>query len=275
MDMQRVREFLDILGIVEEPFGVHYADEVPHGAITPKQGILPSIETEAKGEVDWKSLHENFSCVVGLLWRARKKGVAACFDKEHFGCLGGAFYLGFLKPQLESIVHYVSTGIPDQLQGERYLESPEITRNFFNLMDPGPASANYCVMKPVSQFKESERPELVVFFARAEAIAGLNQLATFVTNDFEAVMSPFGAGCSSIVTWPLKYLAEGRLKAVVGGWDPSDRKYLKPDELTFSMPTEMFETMVIRWRESFLTTETWAVVRKRIERSRIAWGEDK
>ena len=81
----------------------------------------------------------------------------------------------------------------------------------------------------------------MIFFARAETISGLNQLATFVTNDFEAVQSPFGAGCSNLVAWPLKYLERGQLKAVLGGWDPSDRKFLKPDEITFAVPYEMFD----------------------------------
>ncbi len=274
MNTAEITEFTEALGIKEEPFGVYYADEAPQDAIMPKQGILPSVEAEAKRDVDWKSLNENFSCVIGVLWRARKKKVSACFDMDHFGCLGGAFYLGFLKPQLETIAHYVSSGIPNILEGERYLESPEVTRNFFNMIDPQPAPGKYCVMKPLSQFSGKDSPEVVVFFARAEAISGLNQLATFVTNDFEAVMSPFGAGCSSIVTWPLKYRDKGKLKAVVGGWDPSDRKFLKPDELTFSMPTEMFDRMVTRWKESFLTTATWGHVKKRIERSRVAWGEE-
>ena len=114
---------------------------------------------------------------------------------------------------------------------------------------------------------------MVIFFARGEVIGGLNQLATFVTNDFEAVHSPFGAGCSNIVTWPLKYLERGRLKAVLGGWDPSDRKFLKPDEITFAVPWEMFARMVQRYRESFLTRPTWAVVRKKIDLSRKAWKE--
>ena len=274
MDKTMISEFLDVLGITEQPFGIYYSDTAPDGAISPKASPLPSIEMEAKGQVDWKSVYENWSCVIGILWRARAKGVAACFDREHFGCLGGAFYLGYLKPQLEAIVYYVSTGAPNQREGEHYFESPEITRKFFETVDPPPAPARFCIFKPINMFSEGERPELVVFFARAEAIAGLNQLATFVTNDFEAVRSPFGAGCTNIVTWPLKYLAQGELKAVIGGWDPSDRKFMKPDELTFSVPMEMFERMVNRWKESFLTTDTWAHVRKRIERSRKAWGEE-
>lgn len=273
MNTTKVGEFLDALGIMEQPYGVYYRNEAPVDAISPKGGVLPSAEDEASGKVDWKALHVDFSCVIGVLWRARKKAATACFDRDHFGCLGGAFYLGFLKPQLEAIACYVSSGIPNQLEGEHYLESPEVTRNFFNIIDPRPAPARYCVFKPVNMFTEGERPEVVTFFARAEAIAGLNQLATFVTNDFEAVRSPFGAGCSSILTWPLKYLARGELKAVVGGWDPSERKFMKPDELTFSVPTEMFERMLDRWQQSFLTTNTWAQVKKRIERSKKAWGE--
>jgi uncharacterized protein (DUF169 family) len=270
-DMKR---FLDRLGLTEEPMGVYYTDQQPDSGFSPKPGNLPNSVMEAKGEVNWGEVFGNFSCVMGNIWRARKKGTAAYFDRERFGCLGGAFYLGFLKPQLEFITYYVSTGIPDQIQGEHYLESAEVTRRFFQTIDPRPAPARYCVFKPVSHFGDGEQPELVVFFARSEILCGLNQLATFVTNDFEAVSSPFGAGCSNILTWPLYYLAQGKPKAVLGGWDPSDRKFLKPDELTFTVPRVMFEAMVQRWPESFLKTHTWDIVRKKIQRSKRIWGED-
>ena len=58
----------------------------------------------------------------------------------------------------------------------------------------------------------------------------------------------------------------------MGGWDPSDRKFLKTDEITFTVPWEMFRRMVDLWSESFLTTKTWATVKKKINRSRRAWG---
>lgn len=273
-DRDKAQEFFNALGLTEEPMGMIYTDQEPlDGRISPKGGILPSVEDEAAHTVDWAQINANWTCVIGVLWRARKKKTVAYFDREHFGCLGGAFYIGFLKPQLEAIAHYVSTGIPGQLEGEHYLESVEVTRHFFHTIDPRPAPARFCVFKPISLFREGETPELVVFFSRPESIAGLNQLATFVTNDFEAVTSPFGAGCANIVTWPLRYLAQGKLKAVLGGWDPSDRKFLKPDEITFSMPFEMFDRMVERWQESFLKTATWDPVRKKAERSRRVWGE--
>jgi uncharacterized protein (DUF169 family) len=268
-----VKDFLEILGLREEPLGLFYTPVAPAGGLAPQQAVLPTAEMETAGEVDWETTWGNFSCIMGVLWRARKLGKPACFDQARFGCLGAAFFLGFLKPQLETIVHYVSTGIPGVLEGECYLESPEVTRRFYETIDPRPAPAQFCVFKPLSQFAPEENPEVVIFFARAETIGGLNQLATFVTNDFEAVQSPFGAGCANIATWPLKYLERGQLKAVLGGWDPSDRRFLKPDEITFAVPYEMFERMVRRWRESFLARETWTMVRKKIELSRKAWKE--
>ncbi len=265
--------FLEILGLLEEPLGMFYAAVEPEEGFSPPSGNLPSRDLEARGEVDWEATFANFTCIMGVVWRARKLGKPAYFDQARFGCLGGAFYLGFLKPQLEFIARYVSTGIPNVMEGESYLESPEVTRRFFETIDPRPAPEPFCVFKRLSQFTSQETPEVVIFFARGEVIGGLNQLATFVTNDFEAVMSPFGAGCSNIVTWPLKYLEQGLLKAVLGGWDPSDRRFLKPDEITFAVPWEMFVRMVQRYRDSFLMRPTWALVRKKIELSRKVWKE--
>lgn len=116
--------------------------------------------------------------------------------------------------------------------------------------------------------------ELIAFFTRPESVAGLHQLAAFVTNDPEVVASPWGAGCGSIVVWPLHYLSKGQTKAVIGGWDPSARKFFKTDELSFTVPFPMFSDMLNRYGESFLTTKTWAVVQKKIARSKKAWGED-
>ncbi|RJR45808.1 MAG: hypothetical protein C4567_02815 [Deltaproteobacteria bacterium] len=268
-----VRGLLEVLGLLEEPLGVHYTELEPREGFSPQAYRLPTAEMEAKGEVDLEETFANFSCVIGHLWKARKKETAAYFDQARFGCLGAAFFLGYLKPQLETIVHYVSTGIPNILEGECYLESPAVTRLFYETLDPRPAPAPFCVFKPLSQFAPDETPEVVIFFARAESISGLNQLATYVTNDFEAVQSPFGAGCANVLTWPLKYLERGQLKAVLGGWDPSDRKFLKPDEITFAVPQEMFRRMTTRWQESFLTKQAWASVRKKIELSRKKWGE--
>ncbi len=270
---------MDVAGLLaaldyrEEPLGFCYTDQEPETCLAPKPGKLPSAEAEARGEVDFGGLFADFSCVMGHLWRARRQGQAACFDRERFGCLGGAFYLGFLKPQLDFIARYVSTGIPGVVEGERYLASPEDCRRFFNTIDPRPAPARFCVFQPLSRFAPGQEPEVVIFFARPEIITGLHMLTAFVTGDFQAVAAPFGADCSQVVTWPLKFLQQGRLQAVLGGFDPSARKFHRPDELSFAVPWELFRRLAERWAESFLTGETWAGVKKKIRHSREVWGE--
>ena len=146
-------------------------------------------------------------------------------------------------------------------------------RRIFEYVDPRPAPKTFCVVKPLSRFTADEEPELAVFFVRPESLSGLHQLATFVTNDPEVVASPWGAACGNIAVWPLKYKMQGKNKAVLGGWDPSARKFLKTDELTLSVPLEMFNNMLERFETSFLKTDTWETVQKKIQRSNKAWGE--
>ncbi len=274
MEFSQVQGLMDALGATEEPLGIFYTDIEPVGGTSPKPRRLPTAREEAAGEVNFGEVFADFSCVMGYVWRARRQKTTAWFDRERLGCLGGAFYLGYLKPQLDVIAHYVSTGYPGVMEGERYLASPEDVRRFFQMVDPRPAPARFCVFKPLSLFTPEETPEVVAFFARSEVLSGLHTLAAFVTGDPEVVAAPFGADCSHVVTWPLHYRVRGQLRAVLGGWDPSARRFHRPDEMSFALPWELFRDMLRRWPESFLTTHTWATVKKKIAHSRKVWGED-
>jgi len=267
-------QFLDRLGLNEMPMGIYYTDQEPENGYAPKPNALPTREREIKDEIDWQGVFGQFSCVLGNIWRARKKKTAAYFSAEKFGCPGGAFWLGFNKPQAETIINYVSTGIPNWTDGEMYCESPDELRRIFEYVDPRPAPKKYCVFKPIDQFQDNQNPELVSFFVRPESLCGLHQLAAFVTNEPEIVASPWGAACGNLVVWPLHYLTKGINRAVLGGWDPSARKFFKTDELSFTVPMPIFTDMLNRFEESFLKTETWTTVQKKIARSRRAWGEE-
>lgn len=271
--MTGLAKLLDTLGLEERPIGVYYTDEAPAEAFAPKPGELPTREKEMQGAIDWQGVFGNFSCVLGNIWLARKKNGVAYISAERYGCPGGAFWSGFLKPQTETIVHYVSTGVPERMEGEHYCDSPDALRSIFDRVDPRPAPKPNCVFKTVDQFGADEAPELVAFFARPEVISGLHQLAAYVTGDPEVVASPWSAACGGVVAWPLHYLHRGVTRAVIGGWDPSARKFFKTDELSFTVPFGLFSDMVTRHSDSFLKTKTWQTVRKKIERSKKTWGE--
>ena len=101
----------------------------------------------------------------------------------------GIFYTD-IKPQTETIIHYVSSGIPEHMEGEFYCESPDELRKIFKTVDPRPAPGRYC------------------------------------------------------------------------------------DELSFSIPFEMFSLMLDRFEDSFLKSKTWKTVQKKISRSNRTWGEE-
>lgn len=270
--LKRLPEFLDVLGLDEDPMGIFFTDDKPPEGFSPESTDLPTREKEIKNEINWQEVFGKFSCVIGKIWLARKKQTAAFFSASQFGCPGGAFWLGFNKPQTETIIHYVSSGIPDRMQGEYYCDSPDNLRQIFEFVNPRTASKQYCVFKPLRQFDENETPLLVAFFSRPESLCGLHQLAAFVTSDPEVVTSPWSASCGSLVAWPLHYLDKGMNKAVIGGWDPSARKFFKTDELSFTIPFDMFGQMIDRFGGSFLKTKTWENVQKKINKSKNAWA---
>src|SRR4030043_228222 len=137
------KQFRETLGLKESPLGVYYTNNKPDG-LTAKEGI-----------------HQ---CMIGLLQNARKKGETVYFDKNHFGCPGGAYYMGFFESPRPNLEYFLSCGIPGEMEGERYIKTPELARKFIAMRKPRQAPAPYCVFKPIERFQEDEKPEVVVFF---------------------------------------------------------------------------------------------------------------
>lgn len=272
-DRDQLAGLSQALGYSEIPMAMFYTDTQPDSGFSPKPCALPTKEAEDRGQIDWQEINRNFSCVIGHIWRARKKHSQAWFSAERFGCAGAAFYLGYLKPQTDAICAYVSSGFPGVMEGEHYVADSQACRRLFEEMDPLPAGGRYCVFKPLDTLAQGEKPELVMFFARPEIMSGLHFLSTYLTNDLHAVATPFGAGCTYLVTFARQFAARGERKAVLGGWDPSCRKYYKTDELSFSVTWPLFEDMLARWQDSFLTRQAWRICRKKIALSNKTWGE--
>jgi uncharacterized protein (DUF169 family) len=239
------KRFRETLGLRESPLGIYYTNDQPEG-VTAKEGIS--------------------GCMIGLLQNARKKGKTVYFDKAHFGCPGGAYYMGFFESPRPDIEYFLSCGIPGEMEGERYIKTPERAREYFAKMIPRRAPATYCVFKPIEQFENETKPEVVTFFATPDTLSGLFTLTNYALERTDAVSAPFGSGCSAILTYPLKEAGKEQPRAILGMFDVSARPMVEKEVLTFSMPYVIFLKLLENVSGSFLETESWKKVLHRIEK---------
>jgi len=239
------KRFRETLGLKESPLGIYYTNDKPEG-ITPMEGIT--------------------GCMIGLLQNARKKGKVVYFDRGHFGCPGGAYYMGLLESPRPNIEYFLSCGIPGEMEGERYIKTPDLAREYFKKMKPKPAPATYCVFKPIEQFQGGEeKPEVVVFFSSPDILSGLFTLTNYTLESTDAVFTPFGSGCSTILTYPLKEADKEKPRAIIGMFDVSARPMVEKDILTLAMPYSVFLKLLENVSGSFLQTESWKKVLHRIQ----------
>lgn len=240
---QSWNQFRVALGLRESPLGIYYTNDKPEG-VTPKTGI--------------------HMCMIGLLQNARKKGETVYFDKDHFGCPGGAYYMGFLESPRPNLEYFLSCGIPGAMEGERYIKTPELAKKFIESRKPRQAPAPYCVFKPIERFRDEEEPEVVAFFVPPDILSGLFTLAGYALENLDAVNTPFGSGCSTILTYPLKEAKKEQPRAILGMFDVSARPMVERDILTLAMPYSIFLRLIENVSGSFLETESWKKLQQRI-----------
>lgn len=242
-DAEQVEWLTERLGLGEQPLAMFYTDERPRGGYTPAP--------------------DRWSCIFAGLRKVRKNGGAAFFDAEHCGCGGGAYFMGFAERGPKQ--HYfVSTGIPGEMEGERYIKSPEVALKFFDAFSPPPAPARYCVFRRLSDLGEDERAEVVIFFAPPDVMAGLVMLTSFASERPDAVHSPMSSGCGSIISWARREAQAEAPRAVLGGFDPSARPFIEEGLLTIAIPARLFQQMLKDAPESFLIAPAWQKIRGRI-----------
>ena len=204
------------------------------------------------------------ACVVGAL-SAVRQGSPSCFNVDSVGCPGGKRYLGFTEGIMPGFEYFLSYGIPGTLTGERYCKSPELVREIVKNWPAFQAPERFIVFKRWDKLEESDDPEVVIFFATPDVLAGLFTLARFDEVEQNAVFTPFGSGCSTIVQYPYLERDSDRPRGVIGMFDPSARPFVPENVVTFSVPMSKFTRMVDNMEESFLITGTWRNIQQRIK----------
>ena len=203
-------------------------------------------------------------CILSDLGKVRQ-GHTIAFDAESGICFGGRKYLGFSRTLRPDFEHFISCGMPGKVEGERYKRSPEIVREYLNRAPQFTAPAKDIVFKRWDTLEAADNPQVVIFFAKPDILAGLYTLANFESANQNVVIAPWGSGCSSIIQHPYLEKDSADPRGIIGMFDPSARPFVGPDELTFSIALNKFMLMVQNIEESFLTTETWKAIQKRIQ----------
>lgn len=222
--------------------------------------------TDDEGRTDMAKPATGHQCFIGALAKVRK-GQSLCFDVDAIGCFGGKRYLGFTKRIMPRFEYFLSCGIPGEVEGERYKKSPEMVEEVMENLPPFKAPGRYICFKRWDMLVESDDPAVVIFFAKPDVLSGVFTLANYDEVEENGVITPFGAGCSTIVMYPYLERDADRPRAVLGMFDVSARPFVPKEELTLAIPMNKFTRMIENMDESFLITPSWDKVKKRIART--------
>ena len=219
--------------------------------------------TDEPGNVTIVPSSEKWSCIICQLQKVRS-GESLAFSAESVKCGGAKRYLGFAEKIRPNFEYFLSCGIENQMEGERYIRTPELVLDLMKKQKKLIIPGKYIVFKRWDHLNEKDNPDVAVFFATPDILSGLFTLANYDQSEPDSTITPFAAGCGSLVYFPYIEKDSLRPRAVIGMFDVSARPCVPEGVLTFSVPINKFTKMISYIDESFLITDSWKKVQKRI-----------
>jgi len=243
-------DFKERLLLRYSPVGLFFTDKKPEGA--------GGFKRSGAG------------CIMPLLL-ASARGMTVAFDEKSAGRPCAAFFLGYRDSIFPGIEYFLSHGPLVGSVCERFVKSPRLAREILKQAKQRVKTKGAIVFKPLEQFSASEKPEAVIFFAEPDQLSALVYLLYFDAKPGEErVTTRFASGCGAAVTWPLALARRGERKAVWGLHDIAARSTMPMEIMSFALPYDLLVRMWKNIGESFLITESWKKIARRIEKSRGA-----
>ena len=235
--------FKEKLRLGHFPVGMYFSKVKPEDAI--------SFKSKGKG------------CILPLIYKSAK-GKTIAIDQDSTGWNCSAFYLGYQDWIFEGIECFLSDGVVNGREGERFIKTSKQAKSFVEFYKPKTLNTAVTVFKPLSDFEQHETPEIVIFFANPDELSALVYLLHFNSPESEdRIVTRFISGCGSIVTLPMKLKSEGKMQAVWGMHDISVRRRLPKELMTLAMPYDLFVEINKDIDQSFIITESWKAIKDR------------
>ena len=234
----------EAIKLKNHPVAVIRTDDKPDGALMFKEG--------------------KWGCVVAMI-NAASKGKTVALSNATVVCQGGHAGCGFGPYEEGFVDRFLADGEGLQVEGERYKASQELALKFMRWQAVPEGQKEFVVMKPLSEVTEADSPEAVIFLVNADRLSGLATLANFDTENQDNVKHYFGAGCGQSIGNVLDASMRGSRECFIGMTDPSARKVLPADVMSFSIPFKRFLEMEENADKSFFHTKTWETICKRLE----------
>jgi len=219
--------------------------------------------TDNPGKATVMQSSGKWSCLICQLQKVRM-GESLAFSAESVKCGGAKRYLGFADKIRPNFEYFLSCGIEGEMEGERYIRTPQLVEELMKKQKKLIITGKYIVFKRWDNLDENDNPDVAIFFATPDILSGLFTLANFDQSDPDSTITPFAAGCGSLVYFPYTEKDSLRPRAVIGMFDVSARPCVPEGVLTFSVPMVKFTKMISYMDESFLITDSWKKVQKRI-----------
>jgi uncharacterized protein (DUF169 family) len=258
-------------------------------ALRLKNNPVALLWTDEKPSEALQFHEEKWGCVMSMFAQA-VLGKTVAFDRQTYGCLGGAVGLGFGNQYLNwwgginCFYGFLSTGNAERedaqqladeirltgrkasaerfLHGEGYVKTPELAKKFVASLPMIDIPMRYVIMKPLRDVdQKTETVAVVVFAVNADQLSALITLANYGRGTLDNVAVRSGAGCQSIGILAYDEANRDNPRAVIGLTDTAARTYtaasLGHDVLTFAVPYKMFLELESNVAGSFLEKEVW------------------
>ncbi len=175
-----------------------------------------------------KPNRHGYTCIFSQIAPVRH-GHARAFNMENLGCYGSFLPFGFDIELTDDVKNYICNV-------EKVKKSHEHVESMYRHRPPRKAPGRYLVFKRWDTLEAEDDPQVVIFFATPDVVAGLHGLANFDTMPPHGVIVPFCNACDAIVGYPLAQLEAEEPAAVLGRRRPVGQDLLQAEHVHLRGP---------------------------------------